>query len=385
MEAKEIPIVSFVSACSGAGKTTLLEKIVKILKQRGLRVAVIKHDVHRFEMDHPGKDTWRLSQAGADIVAISSPEKMALLEKVVTEKSLDEVAAMISGVDLILTEGFKQGGKPKVEVYRAEFQAPLRSSAEELLAIAGDASLPGTPCYALDDAAGIASELLCYLERFQQKKSMIKKTGSLQVGIVLFPQVEELDFIGPFETINYANKIRPNSIQVHLVAERNEPLQAFNGLRLLPDFTLAQCPKLDIVIAPGGKGRFAAMKNPVIQEFLRRQATQARYMTSVCTGAFLLAEAGLLQGKWATTYHTAMEELAAYGVKTEASKVVQDGKVITAGGVSSGLELGLYLLQLCFDLELAREVARKIEYEAGLDFLNNCRRNQFDFEQESRE
>lgn len=385
MEAKEIPIVSFVSACSGAGKTTLLEKIVKILKQRGLRVAVIKHDVHRFEMDHPGKDTWRLSQAGADIVAISSPEKMALLEKVTAEKSLDEVAAMISGVDLILTEGFKQGGKPKVEVYRAEFQAPLRSSAEELLAIAGDASLPGTPCYALDDAAGIASELLCYLERFQQKKSMIKKTGSLQVGIVLFPQVEELDFIGPFETINYANKIRPNSIQVHLVAERNEPLQAFNGLRLLPDFTLAQCPKLDIVIAPGGKGRFAAMKNPVIQEFLRRQATQARYMTSVCTGAFLLAEAGLLQGKWATTYHTAMEELAAYGVKTEASKVVQDGKVITAGGVSSGLELGLYLLQLCFDLELAREVARKIEYEAGLDFLNNCRRNQFDFEQESRE
>ena len=168
MDANKIPIVSFVSACSGAGKTTLLEKVVVILKQRGLRLAVIKHDAHRFEMDHPGKDTWRLAQAGADIVAISSPEKVALLEKVTGEKSLDEVAAMISGVDLILTEGFKQGGKPKIEVYRAELQKPLASLAEELLAIAGDASpLPGVPCYTLDDAAGVAGELLRYVEGFQ--------------------------------------------------------------------------------------------------------------------------------------------------------------------------------------------------------------------------
>ena len=167
MEANKIPIVSFVSACSGVGKTTLLEKVVVILKQRGLRLAVIKHDAHRFEMDHPGKDTWRLAQAGADIVAISSPEKVALLEKVTGEKSLDEVAAMISGVDLILTEGFKQGGKPKIEVYRAELQKPLASLAEELLAIAGDTSLPGVPCYALDDAAGVAGELLRYVEGFQ--------------------------------------------------------------------------------------------------------------------------------------------------------------------------------------------------------------------------
>ena len=183
METNKIPIVSFVSACSGAGKTTLLEKVVAILKQRGLRLAVIKHDAHRFEMDHPGKDTWRLAQAGADVVAISSPEKVALMEKVVTEKSLDEVSAMISDVDLILTEGFKQGGKPKVEVYRAELQASLRSSAEELLAIAGDASLPGVPCYALDDAAGIASELLRYLESFQQKKSMIKMNVMMNLGM----------------------------------------------------------------------------------------------------------------------------------------------------------------------------------------------------------
>ena len=167
MEANKIPIVSFVSACSGVGKTTLLEKVVVILKQRGLRLAVIKHDAHRFEMDHPGKDTWRLAQAGADVVAISSPEKVALLEKVPSEKSLDEVAAMIFGVDLILTEGFKQGGKPKIEVYRAELQKPLASLAEELLAIAGDTSLPGVPCYALDDAAGIAGELLRYVEGFQ--------------------------------------------------------------------------------------------------------------------------------------------------------------------------------------------------------------------------
>ena len=100
-------------------------------------------------------------------MAMSSPEKVALLEKVAAEKSLDEVAAMISGVDLILTEGFKQGGKLKIEVYRAELQKPLASLTEELLAIAGDTSLPGVPCYALDDAAGIAGELLRYVEGFQ--------------------------------------------------------------------------------------------------------------------------------------------------------------------------------------------------------------------------
>jgi cyclohexyl-isocyanide hydratase len=190
------------------------------------------------------------------------------------------------------------------------------------------------------------------------------------IGIILFPQVEELDFVGPFEVLSYINKIMPGSTKVLLVAETLEPVRAFNGLRVLPDTTFQACPPLDVIIAPGGKGRLAAMKNPVILDFIRKRQDDARYIASVCTGAFLLAEAGLLEGKKATTYHTAFAELAAYSVDVvKGTKVVKDGAVITAAGVSSGIELGLFLLRLLFGHDLAWEVADKIEYAVDVAAL----------------
>ncbi len=189
------------------------------------------------------------------------------------------------------------------------------------------------------------------------------------IGILIFPQVEELDFVGPYEVLSYLNKIRPGSTEVLLVAETPEPVTAFNGMRIIPDTTLASCPPLDIIVAPGGKGRLAAMKNPAIRKFLRGRQATAKYVASVCTGAFLLAEAGLLTGKKATTYHTAFAELAAYSVEVVPAKVVRDGAIITAGGVSSGLELGFYLLRLLFGADLAQEVARRIEYNIDVDAL----------------
>ncbi|MDT8903292.1 DJ-1/PfpI family protein [Anaeroselena agilis] len=188
----------------------------------------------------------------------------------------------------------------------------------------------------------------------------------ITIGIILFPQIEELDFVGPYEVLSYINKIRPDSTRVLLVAEDREPVAAFNGLRIIPDTTLAECPPLDIIVAPGGKGRLAAMKNQVILAFLRNRQTRARFVTSVCTGAFLLAEAGLLTGRKATTYHTAFSELAAYSVEVLPAKVVRDGAIVTAGGVSSGLELGFYLLRELFGADLAQEVARKIEYDVDV-------------------
>lgn len=185
----------------------------------------------------------------------------------------------------------------------------------------------------------------------------------LTIGVLLFPQVEELDFVGPFEVLSYINKIRPASTKVLLIAEAAELVEAFNGMRVIPDVTMATCPQLDILVVPGGKGRYVAMKNTAIQEFIQRQAQKAKYITSVCTGAFLLAEAGLLKNKKATTYHTAFAELASYGVEVLARKVVREGNIITAAGVSSGLELGLYLLREEFGAELAQEVADKIEYD----------------------
>lgn len=185
----------------------------------------------------------------------------------------------------------------------------------------------------------------------------------LTIGILLFSQVEELDFVGPFEVLSYINKIRPDSTKVLLVAEKAEPVEAFNGMRVIPDVTFEDCPAFDVLVAPGGKGRVAAMRNEAVREFIIRQAQSAKYIASVCTGAFLLAEAGLLRDRQATTYHTAFAELASYGVEVLARKVVREGNIITAAGVSSGLELGLYLLREEFGAELAQEVADKIEYD----------------------
>lgn len=191
----------------------------------------------------------------------------------------------------------------------------------------------------------------------------------LTAGILLFPQVEELDFIGPFEVLSYVNKLNPESLSVQLIAENTSPLTAFNGLRFFPDTTLQECPPLDLLVIPGGKGRLTAMKNLRLINFIQSQASSARFIASVCTGAFLLAEAGLLSDKKATTYHTAFAELAAYGVQVQPAKVVRDGNIITAAGVSSGLELGFYLLRELFDADTAQQVADKIEYVLDITTL----------------
>ncbi len=146
---------------SDVGKTTFLEKLVHELKYRGYRVAVIKHDVHSFEIDCSGKDTWRLAQAGSDIVMISSPNKMALVEFVAEELSLDFLVSLVeSRVDIILAEGYKRSSKPKIEISRAELGSSLLCSEEELIAIVSDQRFPFTvPQFNMEDAAGVADLL----------------------------------------------------------------------------------------------------------------------------------------------------------------------------------------------------------------------------------
>lgn len=155
-----IPVVSIVGRHSNSGKTTLLVKLISEAKRRGWRVAAVKHDVHGFEMDKPGKDTWRFAQAGADVVAISSPHKMAMLEVVQEERSLDQVLERIQDVDLIFTEGYKHEKKPRIEVFRSEVHVELYSQPEELIAIASDVPFDeGVPCFDLEDAVGICDFL----------------------------------------------------------------------------------------------------------------------------------------------------------------------------------------------------------------------------------
>jgi molybdopterin-guanine dinucleotide biosynthesis protein MobB len=137
--------VSFV-AKSGTGKTTLLEKVIAELKGRGYRIGVIKHDAHRFDIDHPGKDSHRLTAAGADTMLISSPEKLAVVKQHAESPPIEElIATYFSDVDLILTEGFKKSGLPKIEVHRSERSATLICRGEEndpsLIAVASDEPL----------------------------------------------------------------------------------------------------------------------------------------------------------------------------------------------------------------------------------------------------
>ncbi|MBI4317216.1 MAG: molybdopterin-guanine dinucleotide biosynthesis protein B [Chloroflexi bacterium] len=163
-----VPIISVVGK-SDAGKTTFLVKLIPELAQRGYRVGVVKHDVHGFSIDQPGKDSWKLGEAGSDVVVISSPEKVASVRRIERERTLDEIALLIGeDVDIILTEGYKRGNKPKIEISRREHSGELLCDERELVALVTDNDFDlKVPRFGLDDATGVA-ELLEY--RFLRRR-----------------------------------------------------------------------------------------------------------------------------------------------------------------------------------------------------------------------
>ena len=140
-----VKAVSFV-AKSGTGKTTLLEKVIASLKERGYKVGVVKHDAHRFDIDHPGKDSYRLTAAGADTMLISSPEKLALIKKHAESPPIEDLlSTYFTDTDIVLTEGFKKSSLPKIELHRQERSTTLLCRGEEhdptLVAVASDKQL----------------------------------------------------------------------------------------------------------------------------------------------------------------------------------------------------------------------------------------------------
>jgi molybdopterin-guanine dinucleotide biosynthesis protein B len=154
-----IPILCIVGR-SGSGKTTLLEKLIPELKRRGYRVGTIKHHVHRggLEFDRPGKDSWRHAQAGAEHVVLVAPGGVASVRRVEREPTLDEIAATIPGVDIILVEGYKWADKPRIEVFRVAHSAAPVCPPQDLLALVSDVAVPdySIPRFELDDISGLA-------------------------------------------------------------------------------------------------------------------------------------------------------------------------------------------------------------------------------------
>lgn len=153
-----IPVIAF-AAYSGTGKTTLIEKLVRELKNRGLRLAVIKHDGHKFEIDHEGKDSWRFAKAGADITMISSTEKTAYMEY--GELSLEQLLGMVHGVDLILVEGYKNKNLPQIGIARAATGKGFPFEPEHFIALVTDMEMDtDIPCFGLEDISPIANFIL---------------------------------------------------------------------------------------------------------------------------------------------------------------------------------------------------------------------------------
>lgn len=163
-----IPIISIIGK-SKSGKTTLLEKLIAELKRRGYRVATIKHHSHPgFDIDKPGKDSWRHAQAGSDHVIVAAPDKLASYRLLERELTLDEVAANVRDVDIILTEGYKRSGKPALEVVRAANSTEILGDKNQRFALAADIPLDlGVPRFELDDAAGIVDLIM---DRFLEPK-----------------------------------------------------------------------------------------------------------------------------------------------------------------------------------------------------------------------
>jgi molybdopterin-guanine dinucleotide biosynthesis protein B len=153
---------------SGSGKTTLMEKLIPELNRMGLKVGSIKHDVHGFEMDQPGKDSWRHKQAGSKTSIISSPQQIGMVMDVDHDHSLDELTLFFPGVDIILAEGYKRKDKPKVEIFRREVHAqPLCRNDETLIALMTDTNVDlGVPRFSTNDVKGLAAFLV---EQFELK------------------------------------------------------------------------------------------------------------------------------------------------------------------------------------------------------------------------
>jgi transcriptional regulator GlxA family with amidase domain len=181
---------------------------------------------------------------------------------------------------------------------------------------------------------------------------------------LLFDDAEELDFVGPFEVLCGAAMLEPGD-RVVTIAEATRPIRCAKGLRVLPDHAFGDAPRLDVVLVPGGQGTRREVSNPALIEWLRRAGGGCRFVTSVCTGALLLHEAGFARGRRVTTHWAFEDTLRGRGDITVLSGVryVRDGNLVTAAGVSAGIDMALWLVGQLHSPELARTVQRYIQYD----------------------
>ncbi|WP_242275777.1 DJ-1/PfpI family protein [Bacillus cereus group sp. BfR-BA-01445] len=190
------------------------------------------------------------------------------------------------------------------------------------------------------------------------------------VGIFLFNDVEVLDFAGPFEVFSVTEANEEKPFTVYTVSQNGEMITARNGLKVKPDYSIENLPPIDILIIPGGLGaREYEIKNEVVIKWIRQQMKEVKLMTSVCTGALLLAKAGLLEGVKATTHWASIQIFKKDFPNVEVIenvKFVDEGHIITSAGISAGINMSFHIVKNLLGVEIAEETAKSMEYDIDL-------------------
>jgi cyclohexyl-isocyanide hydratase len=186
---------------------------------------------------------------------------------------------------------------------------------------------------------------------------------SVTIAFVLFPNVTQLDFTGPLQVLS-----RIPGAKVHLAAKSMAPVTTDAVLTLNPTSTFEECPPVDVLVVPGGFGVDEAMNDPELMGFVKREGARAKYVTSVCTGAFVLGAAGLLKGKRATTHWAFLADLDSVGAIPTSARVVRDGNIFTGGGVTAGIDFALTLAAEIAGESVAKSIQLGLEYDPAPPF-----------------
>jgi putative intracellular protease/amidase len=192
-----------------------------------------------------------------------------------------------------------------------------------------------------------------------------------RIGILLFNDIEVLDYCGPFEVFSVTRldevrrRMDPSPFEVILVAETMDVITTSGGMKVLPTVSFADCQPLDILVVPGGMGTRKEMLNEIVLRFVKEQAARCELVASVCTGSLILGKAGLLDGLKATTHWRSLDLMRDLFPKVEvdgSSHIVDEGRIITSAGISAGIDLALKIVQRYFGESIARNTARHMEY-----------------------
>jgi len=187
----------------------------------------------------------------------------------------------------------------------------------------------------------------------------------MNVGLFLFDDIELLDFAGPYEVFSIASEQENNNLNVFTVTEHGNPIQTFNGLKVIPDYSFNNHPQIDILIIPGGQGTKTEMEKGAVLTWINENFIKAKLTMSVCSGARILGKLGLLDGIESTTHHEVMEDMSAISPSTiirADKRFVHQGNILTAAGISAGIDASIYVVRKFFGNDTANEALIIMEY-----------------------